>query len=135
MSRASVSLCPHPNLNLVTPALDRETAQTKTKIKKCAKVPLPLAPDPRPSKTNLKQRDEIITKLIMGITLRLTAKQQGQRARSIQIKGRCKKHLQKQLGDALPPPPPTHTEEKETTLMSEAAARPSGQSSEHLTAK
>lgn len=53
----------------------------------------------------------------MGITLRLAAGKRGQQARGIKIKGRCMKHLKKQLGDSLPPPP---TREQETTLMFEA---------------
>lgn len=52
----------------------------------------------------------------MGITLRLAARKQGQQARGINIKGRCKKGFKKQLGGPLPPP----AEEKETTLMLEA---------------
>lgn len=51
----------------------------------------------------------------MGITLRLAAGEPGQQARGTKIKGRCKEHLKKQLGDALPP----HPEGKETTLTFE----------------
>lgn len=54
----------------------------------------------------------------MGITLGLAAGKRGQQARGIKIKGRCMKHLKKQLGDSLPPHPPTG--EQETTLMFEA---------------
>lgn len=53
----------------------------------------------------------------MGITLRLAAGKRGQQARGIKIKGRCMKHLKKQLGDSLPP---LLTREQETTLMFEA---------------
>lgn len=58
----------------------------------------------------------MITKLIMGITLRLGAGEPGQQARGTKITSRCKEHLKNQLGDALPP----HTEGKETTLTLEA---------------
>lgn len=39
----------------------------------------------------------------MGITLRLAAGKRGQQAAGMKMKGRCQKHLEKQLGDSLPP--------------------------------